>query len=242
MADLKIDYLLFEAIIAAKQDEVYFLDRDFLSEGRDESISRMPNCPCLRHRVGSWWIDNDSDQNEALVRLWVKSGERKYDVPRRCSFALPDGEVELLVWDVKLYQVGLTVSDSDLRSTRPGAHKSNLDVITHIGREDADKHVRTLFAEKPRTRTVLAALYREYLTRGAAAPKPLTRKEASNCLSIQGLSQVDTALQDVQLAIWNELGHAEEVPGYLINRGLLKAEDQMLIPHRDCAHRRPGRH
>jgi len=240
VADLEIDYLS-EPIITASQDKVYFLDREFLSHGKDHAISRAPHTPCLRHRVGSWWIDNDSDQNETIVRLWAKTSERKYDVPRHCSFALPDGEIELRVWDIERYVMVLTVSGSHPRTTRPGTHESGPGAITRDGLEDAEERVRTLFTEKPRTRTVLAALYREYLTAGAGAPRPLTREEARRCLSMDSPSSIDTALQDVQRAIWGEPGHADKIPVYLINRGLLKPEHQGMVPHRDCAHRRPGR-
>ena len=131
VADLKIDYHRFEAIISADQDKTYYLDRLFLSDGDDESISRRPYAPCLRHRVGSWWVDNDSDRTEATVRLWVKSGSRKYDVPQQCSFALPDGEVEVLLWDVERYRVGLVIASSDVQQTRPA--KVALDPFSQEG-------------------------------------------------------------------------------------------------------------
>ena len=92
MADLRIDFGRFSTVIDANPDQPYYLDREFLSGGEDTAISRAPNTPCLRHRVGTWWVDNDSDRNEAIVLLWSSNERQKFTVPRRCSFALSDGD------------------------------------------------------------------------------------------------------------------------------------------------------
>jgi hypothetical protein len=240
MANLEIDYHIY-SVFTVDEDTSLFLDREFLSRGEDLAVSRAPDAPCLRHRAGSWWIDNDSDRNEATVILWAAEG--KHEIPRQCSFALPDGEVELFPWDGERYKVALAVSGSDLDQTRPGSGRSRRpEPITLVGLEDADPRVQELFKQKPRTRTILAALYREYLTRGSSVPRPLSRDEVRQCMGFTTPAPVDSALQEVQRAIWGESGHADEVPGFLINRGHLKLEHQMVIPHRECVgHNLTGR-
>jgi hypothetical protein len=237
VATLDIDYHLYP-VFAADEDRTYFLDRDFLSHGEDRKLSRAPHSPCLRHRAGSWWIDNDSDRNEAVVALWSKDTGR-HRIPRQCSFALPDGDIELFPWDGEKYQIALRVAHSESDRTRPDADQSPPPTAkTQIGHLEADRRVTELFEQRPRTRTILAAIYREYLTRGHTTAKPLTRDEARRCMGLNTPAQIDQALQDVQRAIWDELGHSENVPQFLVHRDLLRPEDQMLIPHRDCAHAR----
>jgi hypothetical protein len=236
VAVLSVNYLLYPPFIA-DEERPYFLDREFLSHGDDRQISRAPDAPCLRHRAGSWWVDNDSDRNEAVVTLWSSVTGRQ-TIPRRCSFALPDGDVELFPWDGERYKVALTVSGSDHLQTRPGHQRTRRrSAVTVVGLGEADRRVADLFKNKPRTRTILAALYREYLTRGHAEPRTLTREEARKCMGFSTPAPVDSALQDVQRAIWGQLGHADEIPRFLVNHHHLKADDQMLIPHRHCGHR-----
>ena len=234
MAELKIDYVHF-SVFAADPAKDLFLDREFLSSGQDMTVSRAPNAPCLRHRDGNWWLDNDSGgPNEASVRVFTGGDNRRLDVPARLSFRLPDGENEVRVFKPE-YAVVLTVTGSRRLSSR--AADPNM---TEAGLPEAVAHVRALFRRKPRTKTVLAALYREYLTPGFAAPKALTRHQASECLGNSSPHEVDAALKDIQAAIWGKQGNGESVPQFLINRKLLSSEAQQLVPHRQCPHRRPG--
>lgn len=84
MANLEINYHL-QPVITAEQHLSYFLDRHFLSEGEDLAISRAPDAPCLRHRSGSWWIDNDSDRNEATI-IVQEAVAGRHEIPRRLQF------------------------------------------------------------------------------------------------------------------------------------------------------------
>ena len=165
--------------------------------------------------------------------------QRRYDVPRQLSFRLPDGEVTVWVWHEK-YRLGLTVYGAHPVKNAPKTGDSDSGV-TQPGPQ-AEEDVRTLFRDKPRTKTILAALYREYLTPGFKEPKPLNRIEAMQCMGRPDAPhEVDTALQEVQRAIWGTLGQGVDVPRYLINRKLLVRADQGMIPHRGCPHARPGR-
>ncbi len=235
MAELKVDYVKFSTVFTADPARDLFLDRGFLSGGQDLTVSRAPNAPCLRHRDGNWWLDNDSgDPNEALVRVWTGLDNRRLDVPARLSFRLPEGENEVRIFKPE-YAVVLTVTGSRSLGGRVADPK-----VTEVGLPEAVVHVRALFHQKPRTKVVLAALYREYLTPGFAAPKPLTRHQASECLGNSNPHEVDAALKDIQAAIWGKQGNGESVPQFLINRKLLASVDQQLVPHRICPHRRPG--
>lgn len=239
---LEIDYLHHSEVIQAVPEQVYFLDREFVSNGADRSISRQPYAPCLRYRAGTWWIDNDSNTNEAVVRIWVKAEERKYELPQRCSFALPNGEVEVRVWDVREYPVILlTLSGTEPGWARPvpsgrGLYGADTEVTTPGKRPEADSNVRELFDQEPLIKVQLAAYCREYFVSSPEKPRPLSRADVGKCFG-KAPHMIDGPLKRIQLAIWGELGHGEEVPGYLINRGLLKAEHQTNIPHWDCGHK-----
>ncbi|MGD9526613.1 MAG: hypothetical protein AB7I38_11985 [Dehalococcoidia bacterium] len=242
-AQLVIDYLPHHEVIQANPNRAYFFDREFVSNGQDRSISRRPHCPCLRYRAGSWWIDNDSDTTEAKLQIWIKAEKRKHEIPRRCSFALPDGEVEVRVWNVAKYPVALlTISGSDPAQTRPVPTEHLVydsdNAITQPGLPDSDLRVVALFDEDPMVARQLVAYYREYFVSSPEDAEPLSREEVGRCFG-KSAHMIDSALRKVQRAIWGTGGgHTDEIPSYLINRGLLDPGLEALVPHYECGHKR----
>lgn len=207
------------------------LDRDFLSGGADERLSRTPSAPALRHMGGQWWLVNGHD-NAAPVVVYATTEGRRFTVGERCAFPLPDGESEVTVGG---HRVRVLVSTPATAS--PEVPEAITGPETSIGLSGAAVRVQLLFGRKPRHRVVLAALYREYFTPGVESPKPLERRQTRLCMGLTSHTALERALNEVVTEIWGEpVGHRHELPDYLIRERLLVAADQDLVPHRFCRH------
>ncbi|GLZ40524.1 hypothetical protein [Actinokineospora sp. NBRC 105648] len=230
MAELIVDYHAYPAPRLVPPGEQLSLDRDFLSGGTDERISRAPNAPFLRHMDGRWWLVNGHDQ----LTVYVVAESRRFTVSERCAFPLPDGETEVRVWDARLRMVVHGSATWEIPRDDSGPE-------TMIGLDGAAVKVALLLGRKPRHRAVLAAYYREYFTPGIHAPRPLDRMQTRLCMGLTSFTALERALNEVVTEIWGEpQGHRHELPDYLIRERLLVAADQDLVPHRLCAHRGPG--
>lgn len=244
---LQIDYIHHPEVITADPREVYYLDRQFVSNGEDTSISRWPNSPCLRYRAGTWWIDNDSHTTKAELRIRVRPEQQKYDIMRRCSFALPDGQTEVYFWHVNKYPMAvLTLNGSEpqrVRPTPPPPGRAAFDrdaAVTQPGRPDAEQRVRALFAEDHMLAVQLAAYYREYYISSPHKAAPLSRLVVGKCFG-RAPYMIDDALKKIQRAIWGDAGHTDDIPDFLFSRSLLPLELRYEIPHWDCGHQREVR-
>lgn len=241
---LQIDYIRHPEVIVADPSQVYYFDRQFMSNGQDASISRWPNSPCLRYRTGTWWIDNDSSTTAAVLRIKVRREQQKYDIPRRCSFALSDGQTEVYSWHVDEYPLTvLTLTGSEPQLVRPipppadrAGFRSDY-AVTEPGLPDADERVQTLFAEDHMLAVQLVAYYREYYMSTPHRAVPLSRLVVGKCFGKQP-HMIDDALKKIQRAIWGDVGHTDDIPGFLFNRSLLPLELRYEIPHWDCGHQR----
>ncbi|MFC5287344.1 hypothetical protein ACFPM7_09805 [Actinokineospora guangxiensis] len=231
MAALTVDYHALPEPVEVDRSTRFALDRDFLSAGADERVSRGPNAPYLRHMDDRWWLVNGHGR-QAPLAVYVVAESRRFTVAERCAFPLPDGESEVHVWDSK-YRVRLVVSGSAPVEERP-----ELGPETSIGLSGAAVRVQLLLTRKPRHRAVLAAYYREYFTPGIASPAPLGRAQTRLCMGLTSFTALERALDEVTVEIWGEsAGHRHELPEFLISERLLVAEDQALVPHRLCGHR-----
>ena len=234
MAELTVDHHAHPDDLRLTPGEGLSLDRDFLSAGQDERLSRAPSAPSLRHMGGRWWLVNGHD-NTAPVVVYASTEGRRFTVGERCAFPLPDGESEV------------TVGGHRLRVVVPGADSPGPDPVvtgpeTSIGLSGAAVRVQLLFSRKPRHRAVLAAYYREYFTPGVESPRPLDRMQARRCMGLTSYTALERALNEVVTEIWGEpSGHRHELPDYLIRERLLVAADQGLVPHRFCRHTPPSR-
>ncbi|MCG8917107.1 hypothetical protein L6E12_15050 [Actinokineospora sp. PR83] len=207
------------------------LDRDFLSGGADERLSRTPSAPALRHMGGQWWLVNGHD-NATPVVVYATTEGRRFTVGERCAFPLPDGESEVTVGG---HRVRVLVSTPATAS--PQVPEAITGPETSIGLSGAAVRVQLLFGRKPRHRAVLAAHYREYFTPGVESPKPLERRQTRLCMGLTSHTALERALNEVVTEIWGEpVGHRHELPDYLIRERLLVAADQDLVPHRFCRH------
>jgi hypothetical protein len=218
-------------------DRELYLDRHFLSGPQhDASISREPSAPCLRHRDGDWWLDNDATAHNAWVAVQVGDHLGRVVVPQRCSFRLSDGEVEVWVWKQE-YRLRLAVSGSALRLPVVAMEGD----LTEAGVAGADLRVSALWRRSPIHQVVLAAHYRAYFVAGLELPKPQSRDATLRCMGHHTATQLTRALRETMYAVWQEQGHGEELPEYLISRRLLTIADLELVPHASCAHPRPHR-
>jgi len=230
LARLIVDYHALPDLRPLSPEEQLSLDRDFLSGGDDDRVSRAPNAPYLCHMDERWWLVNGHDK-QAPLAVYVAAESRRFTVGERCAFPLPDGESEVHVWDSR-YRVRLIVSDSP---RRPEMVDSGPE--TTFGLSGAAIRVLVLFSRKPRHRAVLAAYYREYFTPGIDSPAPLDRMQTRRCMGLPSFTALERALNDVVTEIWGEpQGHRHELPDYLIRERLLTAADQPLVPHRHCGH------
>lgn len=237
MAELTVDYHALPSPVPVDPSVRFALDRDFLSGGADERVSRAPNAPYLRHMDGRWWLVNGHGR-QAPLAVYLAAESRRFTVGERCAFPLPDGESEVHVWDSR-YRVRLAVSGS---AADDGARAAEVGPETSIGLSGAAVRAQLLLTRKPRHRTVLAAHYREYFTPGIDSPAPLGRAQTRLCLGLSSFTALEKALDEVTAEIWGEsAGHRHELPDFLIRERLLVAEDQALVPHRLCGHKPSGR-
>ena len=231
MAQLTVDYYRLPNPVSVLETELFFLDRTLFTSGADDSISRAPSAPFLRHMDGRWWLVNGA-RVEARLTVFPATEGRRFTVSERCAFPLPDGESEIYVWDAP-HRLSVTVRGSrvDHVMDEPDGNR------TVVALPNAVEAVENLFERKPRHKAVLAAYYREYFTPGIDVPSPLDRELTRSCMGLPSNTALERALNDITAAIWGESqGRRRELPRFLIRESLLVARDQGLVPHRDCDH------
>jgi hypothetical protein len=235
--ELVVDYLRLPEPRRLHRGDHLYLDRKFLSDPTrpDHTLSRRPHAPCLRFRDAHWWLDNDCLDDSVPLTVFSADLGRRFNVPNQCSFRLRNGESELHLWRPE-FRVLLLVHG---QRTRP-ADPEPSGPVTEVGRPDADARVLRLFAEKPWQKVILAAHYREYFTPGIKRPAETSRAETARCIGRKE-HDVSEAKKAIMEAIWGEQGHGDEIASYLIGRMLITRQDQSLVPHRECSHRRPRR-
>lgn len=209
-------------------DQQLHLDRDFLTAGQDAAISRAPKAPFLIATAGRCWVMNPTG---AAVTVYVDGAGRRFPVSERCGLPLDDGTVSIHVWDAR-FEVHATVNDSRAWPAPRGVPGT----ATQPG-PVADDTVLALFRKKLRHKVILAAYLRAYFQPGIEAPAPLGRDATNRCMGLKSYTALESALDETCVAIWGDVRHRDELPGYLVRHRLLLAHDQGLVPHKECSHR-----
>lgn len=230
MARAIVTYRVTPPILLTESHELY-LDRQFLTAGRDASISRAPNAPLLCHVDGRWFLRNDPGMP---LSVYVVAQGRRFPVPERCWFRFDDGLAHILAWEPS-FRIDIAVEGSEALpqpAPRPG-------IQTQVGVPGAVLRVQDLLLRRPRHKAVLAAYYREFFQPGIASPHPLDRAATLRCLGLTSYTALEKALNDVSETIWGDsAGHRHELPMFLIRHHVLRVHDQGLVPHKACAHGR----
>ena len=90
--------------------------------------------------------------------------------------------------------------------------------------EDAVARVRGYFVRNATARLAMAYCYQEFIL-GRHAPQPVPMIDVVIALNLSGEGAVSDYKKLLQGFIWQERGHARDLPGFLLGNGLLTPAD-----------------
>jgi hypothetical protein len=230
-------------------DEIVWLDRTLLSEGRDLSLHRSPRCPGLRFVQHRWELFS-RDPTHLVYAAPFKPGATlgQQDVVAAASHVLPTATGGLESQPVRLDAGGWVIAvgtwvlplcidvspqerrnlsaprGDDLPTTYDAGHA---ELAAELGRPadpNAVASVARYFARNPTACLAMAYYYRSYLT-GEQAPQAVPMHDVVIALNLTNEGAVSEYKKELQRRIWNEQGHQRELARFLLANGLIRHSD-----------------
>jgi hypothetical protein len=233
---------------ACPPDEITWLDRSLMSEGRDLSLHRPPRCPALRHVHHRWELFSRDPSHSAYVAPFVPGATPDYRAVQAAAVhVLPaapggletqpvrlDGGSWLVAVGEHVLAVAVNITAADLdRPTVPVRRDSAVTYeISRPGampaggtppQADAVPRVTRYFERNPRACLAMAYYYQDFI-RGAVAPQPRPMDSVVVALDLNK-GAVSEYKKELQRRIWNEQGHQRELGQFLLLNGLIGGAD-----------------
>lgn len=233
-------------------DEITWLDRALLSNGKDTTLHRSPRCPGLRYVHYRWelfsrdtthWVyvapyaagspmDHQSVQGAARHVLPIAPA-RYETVPVR----LEDGSwlVSVGTWvlpvciDVPAQRRGQPTVPHSTREPMTQEKRVRQDGLAGRGRAspplpDAAARVHAFFKRNGTARMAMAYYYQQFIL-GAVAPQEVPMIDVAIALDLRGEGTVSDYKKELQRRIWNEQRHQRDLAEFLLANGLLSQAD-----------------
>lgn len=217
-----------------KAGEVLNLDRRFVTGGdSDASVSRQANCASLFDRSGTWFVHNRSPSRD--LQLMSEDG-RQYRIAPGSAKEITDAYSELFVGGS--HRVGLTLKADVVYHREPLTAPTAVgEIPTELPLElDREQELIT-YLENERHSTVTFLRYFEFIPGTAPAgphPKPLTAAEVVLCNPAVTEAQVNQIQRDIKKIIGLD---ADATGAWLADRGILRMNSKIGLPHEQCRHR-----
>jgi hypothetical protein len=230
-------------------EEITWLDRQLLSEGKDTTLHRSPRCPGLRYVHYRWELfSRDTTHRVYLAPYPGGSGVDPQSVRTTARHVLPMAPERYETVPVRLeagqwlISVGkwilpLCVDVPSPRRGQPTVPISGGQARTQEGARaagqgspdspplaDAVTRVRAFFDRNSTARLAIAYLYQDFIL-GAVAPQAVPMMDVAIALDLSGDGAVSDYKKELQRRIWNEQRHQRELPEFLLANGLIGPAD-----------------
>jgi hypothetical protein len=246
-------------------DEITWLDRKLLSDGKDTTLHRPPRCPGLRLVHYRWelfsrdtthWVyvapyagvllDHRSVQGAARHVLPI-APDRYETVPVRLeegAWLVSVGRWVLPVCiDVPAQRRGEPTVPH--RASEPHTQQKRVRLDGGAGQPSpalpgAAAKVRAFFKRNDTARLAMAYYYQQFIL-GAVAPQEVPMIDVAIALDLRGEGAVSDYKKELQRRIWNEQRHQRELADFLLSGGLLGQADLERALQAAAANERSGR-
>jgi hypothetical protein len=232
-------------------DEITWLDRALMSNGRDRTLHRAPRCPGLRYVDHGWELFSRDPTHNVFVAPFVAGpSQGADDVRRTARFVLPPAKGALEARPARLdagawiISVGsrvlpVCVDVSTTTHDSPWLVPRDELTVTHEhepdGRPDgrpeatapvagATGAVASYFAHSPVARLAMAYYYQDFIE-GKTAPHPLPITDVAIALDLSSESSVSEYKKELQRRIWGEQGHQRDLSRFLLVNELITMAD-----------------
>jgi hypothetical protein len=236
--------------VTCPPDDITWIGRALLSDGRDRCLHRGTRCAGLRYVAHRWELFNrDTDREIYLARRHPRTppsaqvaqatAERVIPAatPRLEPYPVPLEEGEWLVgigvWSVVLF-VGVPPRDDDaLTGLRAGQGGQGADAEQSQASEatfksegepplaDAVSRVRAYFDKHGPVQMAMAFYYQEFI-RNKVPAQEVPMLDVAVVLNLTSGSAIADYKKELQRLIWNEpSGHQRELAEFLVNYGLI---------------------
>jgi hypothetical protein len=232
-------------------DEITWLDRQLLSEGRDTTLHRSPRCPGFRHVHYRWELfSRDTTHRVYLAPYTAEFAADPQSVRTAARHVLPMAPERYETVPVRLaagqwlisvgkWVLPLCVDVLSQHRGRPTVPLSGSQARTQEGAApngsaglghdspplgDAVSRVRAFFERNGTARLAIAYLYQDFI-RGAVAPQAVPMMDVAIALDLSGDGAVSDYKKELQRRIWNEQRHQRELPEFLLANGLIGTAD-----------------
>ncbi len=230
-------------------DEIVWIDRKLLSDGRDQSLHRAPRCPGLR-RVHHRWELFSRDPSHQVFVAPLEDGEIPASavIERTARHILPAARATLETQPFRLepgawaigigaWVLAVRVEGDDREADRPPTIPVDVglaatrDVDLAPGGPgqavpDAGAVLRAAqyFEHNALARLAMAYYYRDFI-QGGLAPLAVPIAEVAVALNLSSEASVSEYKKELQRRIWQEQGHQRELGEFLLLNGLLTLTD-----------------
>ncbi len=236
------------AWVSCTRDEIIWLDRRLLSEGRDATLHRKPRCPAFRHVQHSWELFSRDITHTVYVAPFVVgqaidpeaiTAAARYVLPAaRIGLETQPVRLEAGIWMVAVGKWVLSVrvdgadegrddddlpgDDAPVTAGAYGAPAAGGQAAPPVA--DAVARVSRYFARNPAARLAVAYHYRDFI-RGEFAPQVTPMLDVAIALDLSSEGSVSEYKKELQRRIWDGQGHQRELGKFLLMNGLLGPAD-----------------
>lgn len=230
-------------------DEITWLDRTLLSDGRDQSLHRPPRCPGLRFVHHRWELFSRDTTHQVYLAPFIAGTKQDYhDVRQSAQHTLPVARAALEAQPARLdagaWLVGVgkwvlpicvdVTPDGRDNPTVPvdASMPATRDISVHVAAAaaqiqpvpDAVERVAGYFKRNQAARLAMAYYFQEFI-RGEFAPHAAPIADVAVALDLSNEAAVSEYKKELQRRIWNEQGHQRELSEFLLLHGLLTDSD-----------------
>jgi hypothetical protein len=231
------------AWVSCPADEITWLDRALLSDGRDRSLHRPPRCPGLRHVHHRWELFSRDPSHSVYVAPFAAAAPDHQAVAAAAVHLLPPAPGGLETQPVRLnagswligvgrrvLAVAVSTGAGDLDNPtvpvradsaityeiqRPGGQA----LAGKRPQADAVARVTRYFERNPQACLAMAYYYQDFI-RAAVAPQVRPMDSVVVALDLNK-GAVSEYKKELQRRIWNEQGHQRELGQFLLLNGLI---------------------
>jgi hypothetical protein len=253
--------------LSCPPDEIIWLDRALLSNGKDLSLHRPPRCPGLRYVHYRWELFSRDTSHWVYVSPYTPgSAVDHQSVQGTARHVLPIAPSRYETVPVRLDEGAWLVSVGNWvlplcidvpadRRGQPTIPLSRGEPLTQERRvrrnglgpaepspplPGAASKVRAFFKRNDMARLAMAYYYQQFIL-GAVAPQEVPMIDVAVALDLRAEGTVSDYKKELQRRIWNEQRHQRELAEFLLANSLLSQADLDRAIQEAAANERSGK-
>lgn len=235
--------------VSYPDDEIIWLDRILLSDGRDQSLHRVPRCPGLRYVHHRWELfSRDSTHTvyvapftpgEPLDSQAIAAAAKHVLRPAQLGLETQPARLDGGCWVIGVgrWMLPVCIDVAPQQRDNPTIpHVSNLPATYDFEcldesaglqtppAPDAVTRVRKYFQRNPTACLAMAYYFGDFI-RGAVAPQVVPMLDVVIALDLTNEGTVSEYKKELQRRIWHQQGHQRELGKFLLTNGLIGSSD-----------------